>query len=72
MHSRLPYRRADLPILILLAIAYYAAAQTGLLVAISPGYATAVWLPAGLMAAALLLLGSRFWPAVWIGTFFTI
>ena len=52
----------------LLAAAYFAAAKVSLLVAIPPGYATAVWPPSGLALAALLLWGRRLWPGVWIGS----
>jgi signal transduction histidine kinase len=38
-------------------------------VAIPPGYATALWPPSGIAVAALLLGGSRLWPAVWVGSF---
>jgi signal transduction histidine kinase len=38
-------------------------------VAIPPGYATPVWPPSGIAVAALLLAGSRLWPAVWVGSF---
>jgi PAS domain S-box-containing protein len=51
----------------LLAAAYFAAAKASLLLAIPPGYATAVWPPSGIALAALLTLGSRYWPAVWVG-----
>ena len=36
--------------------------------AIPPGYATAVWPPSGIALAALLLGGTRLWPAVFIGS----
>jgi signal transduction histidine kinase len=39
-------------------------------VAIPPGYATAIWPPSGIAVAALLLAGSRLWPAVWVASFF--
>jgi integral membrane sensor domain MASE1 len=38
-------------------------------VAIPPGYATAIWPPSGIAVAALLLGGSRLWPAVALGSF---
>lgn len=50
-----------------LAVIYFAAAKFALVFAISPGYATAVWPPSGIALAALLLLGSRIWPGVWLG-----
>lgn len=51
----------------LLAAVYFAAAKASLLLAIPPGYATAVWPPSGIALAALLILGTRVWPGVWIG-----
>src|SRR5882762_11494231 len=54
---------------VLLAAAYFSAAKLALLVAIPPGYATAVWPPSGIALAALLLWGNRLWPGVWIGSF---
>ena len=50
-----------------LAICYFAAAKASLLFAIPPGYATAVWPPAGIALAALLLQGVRIWPGIWLG-----
>lgn len=50
-----------------LAVIYFAAAKFALMFAISPGYATAVWPPSGIALAALLLLGNRVWPGVWLG-----
>ena len=52
---------------ILLAAIYFAVAKTSLLLAIPPGYATAVWPPSGIALAALLILGNRVWPGVWLG-----
>ncbi|HEV8107227.1 MAG TPA: MASE1 domain-containing protein, partial [Burkholderiales bacterium] len=51
------------------AAAYFAAAKLALLVAIPPGYATAVWPGSGIALAALLLGGNRLWPGVWLGSF---
>ncbi|HYI87837.1 MAG TPA: MASE1 domain-containing protein, partial [Burkholderiales bacterium] len=53
----------------LVAAAYFGAAKLSLLVAIPPGYATAVWPPSGIALAALLLGGTRLWPAVLAGSF---
>ena len=53
----------------LLAVVYFAAAKASLLLAIPPGYATAVWPPSGIALAALLLWGGRLWPGIWIGSF---
>ena len=38
-----------------------------LVFAIPPGYATAVWLPSGLAAAAVVSWGARCWPGIWAG-----
>jgi diguanylate cyclase (GGDEF)-like protein len=63
-----PLRRAPyLGQIALVAAAYFAAAKFSLLLAIPPGYATAVWPPSGIAVAAVLLLGQRIWPAVWSG-----
>jgi diguanylate cyclase (GGDEF)-like protein len=51
----------------LLAVAYFVAAKLSLLLAIPPGYATAVWPPSGIALAATLLLGNRIWPGIWLG-----
>jgi len=52
---------------ILLVAAYLGAAWIGLAFAIPPGIATAVWPASGVALAAMLLLGMRFWPGVWLG-----
>src|SRR5215471_1056093 len=52
---------------VLLASVYFSAAKVSLLLAIPPGYATAVWPPSGIAVAVLLMLGARFWPGVWLG-----
>ena len=51
----------------MLAAIYFAAAKVSLLLAIPPGYATAVWPPSGLALAAILLAGPRMWPGIWLG-----
>jgi PAS domain S-box-containing protein len=56
---------------ILFIAAYVASAKAGLAFAIPPGNATVVWPAAGLAVAALLLLGCRAWPAVWIASAIT-
>lgn len=52
-----------------MAILYYLTGRLGLLLAIPPGYATAVWPPSGIALAGLLLFGARVWPGVLIGSF---
>src|SRR5258706_15673001 len=44
-----------------------AAAKFSLLLAMPPGYASAVWPPSGIALAAALALGNRVWPGVWVG-----
>ena len=51
-----------------LAVAYYLAAKLGLLLAIPPGYATAVWPAAGIALAGVLLRHAA-WPGVVAGSF---
>jgi PAS domain S-box-containing protein len=65
-----PTRRwAVLAQAVFVAAAYYSAAKLALLVAIPPGYATAIWPASGIALAALLLGGNRLWPGVWAGSF---
>jgi len=52
---------------VLLAAMYFSAAKLALLVAIPPGYASAVWPPSGIALASVLLLGGRVWPGIWLG-----
>ena len=51
----------------LLAAIYFVAAKLSLLLAIPPGYATAVWPPSGIAVVATLLLGRGMLPGIWIG-----
>jgi len=51
----------------LVAVAYAVAASVSLALAIPPGYASAVWPPAGIALAAWLAFGSRIWPAILMG-----
>ena len=62
----------DAPVLYLLRIAslaavYYGAAKLGLTLAFANRSVTAVWPPAGIALAALLLWGYRYWPGVALG-----
>ncbi|MBI2486838.1 MAG: response regulator [Deltaproteobacteria bacterium] len=47
-----------------MAAVYYVAAKLALLLAIPPGYATAVWPAAGLALAGVLLFGYGAWPGI--------
>ena len=54
---------------LVLALAYYVTGRLGLLLAVPPGYATAVWPPSGLALAGILLCGYRVWPAIVVASF---
>ena len=57
MHVDIP-RRAHCPYIVtvsVIATAYWATGRLALLLAIPPGYATAVWPPAGIALAAFLV-----------------
>ncbi len=53
----------------LLAFGYYVTGRLGLMLAVPPGYATAIWPPSGVALAGLWILGYRFWPGIWLGSF---
>ena len=57
-------------ILASVAIVYFAAGKLGLYFASFSASSSAIWPPSGIAFAALLLLGSQIWPAVFIGAFF--
>jgi signal transduction histidine kinase/ActR/RegA family two-component response regulator len=59
----------DLLAVVLLTLLYFCAGKLGLSVAFLHRSATAVWPPTGLALAAVLLLGYRVWPAIFIGAF---
>ncbi|WP_372777717.1 CHASE domain-containing protein [Litorivivens sp.] len=63
-----PSHRVFLRIL-LLAFAYYLFAKLGLIFAIPPGYATAIWPPSGLALAAVMLWGTPMALGVLLGSF---
>src|SRR5438094_4285971 len=52
-----------------LALVYYVSGRLALLLAIPPGYATAVWPAAGVALAGVLLFGYRSVPGVALGSF---
>jgi len=61
---------AELPAkLAAMAAAYYVVGRLGLLLAIPPGYATAVWPASGIALAGTLLFGYRVWPGILLGSF---
>ena len=49
------------------ALVYFAAARFGLGFAVVAEQVTVVWPPSGIALAALLVLGFRVWPGVWLG-----
>lgn len=55
--------------LLLVALGYYLSGRLGLLLAIPPGYATAVWPASGLALAAIVLVGPWAAVGVFIGSF---
>lgn len=57
-----------LVLIMLVAAAYFLSGRLGLLLAIPPGYATAVWPASGIALAALLHAGRGVWPGVWLGS----
>src|SRR5918996_3345615 len=62
--------RSELPAkLATTAVAYYIVGKLGLLLAIPPGYATAVWPASGIALAGTLLFGYRVWPGILLASF---
>lgn len=53
----------------LVALGYYLSGRLGLLLAIPPGYATAVWPASGIALAAVVLLGPKAAPGIFVGSF---
>jgi len=66
MQSR---RFAELPLIGIFAIIYLIAGKIGLDLASLHASASPVWPPAGIALAAMLLLGYRAWPAIFVGAF---
>src|SRR5918996_455401 len=66
MESR---RSSTLPIVGVVTLIYFIAGKLGLKLAFLNASATAVWPPSGIALAALLLLGYRTWPAIFVGAF---
>ena len=52
----------------LLAVGYVATGRLGLLLAVPPGYATAIFPPAGIAAAAMLTAGPASLPWIFLGS----
>jgi PAS domain S-box-containing protein len=66
MQSRAFY---GLPVIGLLTLVYFIAGKVGLMLASLHASASPVWPTAGIALAALLLLGYRAWPAIFVGAF---
>jgi signal transduction histidine kinase/ActR/RegA family two-component response regulator len=62
-------RYSSLPIIGVVALLYFVAGKLSLLVAYLNASASPVWPPIGIALAALLILGYRAWPAVFLGAF---
>src|SRR5882724_4421715 len=60
---------SGLPITGLLTLVYFIAGKFGLMLASLHASASPVWPPAGIALAALLVLGYRAWPAIFVGAF---
>lgn len=57
---------------LVLATLYFGLAKLGLLLALPPGYGTAIWPPSGLAFAACLIWGGRqVWPGILLGSLIT-
>ncbi len=66
MQSR-PFPR--LPVIGILTVVYFIAGKLGLMLASLHASASPVWPAAGIALAALLVLGHRVWPAIFVGAF---
>ena len=66
MQSR---RFPPLPVIGIVTVVYFIAGKLGLSLAFLNASASPVWPPAGIALAALLLLGYRVWPAIFVGAF---
>ena len=62
-------RFPTLPAAAVLALVYFVAGKLALKLAFLHASASPVWPPTGIALAALLLLGYRMWPAIFIGAF---
>src|SRR5437667_155809 len=60
---------SGLPVIGLLTLGYFIAGKFGLMLASLHASASPVWPPAGIALAALLVLGYRVWPAIFVGAF---
>ena len=54
---------------ILIALLYFLTARLGQMLAIPPGNVTPVWIPSGIILAAVLIRGKYIWPGIFLGAF---
>jgi two-component sensor histidine kinase/integral membrane sensor domain MASE1 len=55
--------------IVIVAVIYCCAAKLGQTFAIPPGNITPVWIPSGIMLAAILIRGYYIWPGIFLGAF---
>jgi len=55
--------------ILVLAILYFATAKLGHSLALPPGYVSPVWIPSGIILAAVLRRGYWIWPGIFLGAF---
>ena len=55
--------------IVVVAVLYIATAKLGQLLAVPPGNITPVWIPSGIILAAVLIRGYHVWPGIFIGAF---
>src|SRR5437763_4747542 len=60
---------STLPVIGILTVVYFIAGKLGLMLASLHASASPVWPAAGIALAALLVLGYRVWPAIFVGAF---
>ncbi len=56
-------------LIVFVAVGYFCLGLLGLQLAVPPSQAGAVWPPAGIALASMLLYGPRIWPGIFIGNF---
>jgi signal transduction histidine kinase/CheY-like chemotaxis protein len=71
MYTRFSFIRASKYLLLisLIACAYFISGLLGTLLKVPPSNAGALWPPAGISLAVVLLQGKRVWPGIFIGNF---
>ena len=62
-------RFSTLPLIGIITVVYFIAGKLGLKLAFLNASASPVWPPAGIALAALVVLGYRIWPAIFLGAF---